>query len=114
MKTWILVLALLTITVSANAGQFCGDAILKDFENDCEKGATDTNQVGVGLDIPLYITDRLVVDQETRINYDGDNSVGTYTVFKPVLYEGILQKPVGVAIKGVTGLFNLVTFGKFK
>jgi len=54
--------------------------------------------VGLGLDIPLYISDKLIVDQETKIDLNAGDfgdfekaNIGTYTVFKPQLEEGILQ-----------------------
>jgi hypothetical protein len=66
-------------------------------------------EVGVGVDVPLYISEKLVVDQETKIDLNqgdfGDiekANVGTYTVFKPQLEEGILQ----TAFNKIKSLFN--------
>lgn len=68
--------------------------------NKCVGHPTEKNkmEVGIGLDVPLYKSESLHVDQETKIDLNqgdfGDfkkSNIGTYTVFKPQLEKGILQ-----------------------
>jgi hypothetical protein len=72
--------------------------------NDCVQHPKekDTWIYGVGVDIPLWKAEKLLVDQETRLELNnGVNSDGiaTYTVFKPQLEEGILQTAWGFLVK---------------
>ena len=63
-------------------------------------------EAGVGVDIKLWENDKLIVDQENKLNLnDGAIDEGdwsTYTVFKPKLEKGLLQT-IGDFI---SGLFN--------
>ena len=63
-------------------------------------------EAGVGIDVPLYKSGKLIVDQENKLNLNGGaidaGDFSTYTVFKPQMDEGILQ----TAWKKITGLFK--------
>lgn len=63
-------------------------------------------EAGVGLDIKLWENDKLIVDQENKLNLNSgainEGDFSTYTVFKPKMEKGLLQT-VGDFI---SGLFN--------
>jgi hypothetical protein len=63
-------------------------------------------EAGVGVDVKLWENDKIVVDQENKLNLnDGAIDEGdwsTYTVFKPKMEKGLLQT-IGDFI---SGLFN--------
>jgi len=68
--------------------------------NDCVEHTADKKarvEAGVGFDVPLWKTEKLIVDQETKFDLNSGNgtwtksNLSTYTVFKPQLDEGIFQ-----------------------
>jgi hypothetical protein len=70
---------------------FLGSVLNKCVEHPKEK---DTWIYGVGVDVPLWKAEKLIVDQETRLELNnGVNSDGiaTYTVFKPQMKRGLFQ-----------------------
>ena len=94
------VLVWFAVPAHANGSKNKCDSYLGYVLNSCADHPTEKNkmEVGVGLDIPLYISDKLIIDQETRIDLNAGDfgewsqaNIGTYTVFKPQLEEGILQ-----------------------
>jgi hypothetical protein len=68
--------------------------------------AEEKIEAGVGVDVALYKSEKLHVDQENKLNLNGgaidEGDFSTYTVFKPQLEEGILQ----TAWKKLKALFN--------
>jgi hypothetical protein len=52
-------------------------------------------EAGVGLDIKLWENDKLIVDQENKLNLNSgaidEGDFSTYTVFKPKMEKGLLQ-----------------------
>jgi hypothetical protein len=97
----VLAVAVFMIASEAQAGSLnCDSGFGKYVLNKCVD-TEDKNkmEVGVGVDVPLYKSEKLVVDQETKIDLNqGEDfaewdkaNIGTYTVFKPQLDEGILQ-----------------------
>jgi hypothetical protein len=65
--------------------------------NDCIPEAVkekDTWIYGVGVDVPLWKNDKVIIDQETKLDLnDGVNldGVSTYTVVKPQMERGLFQ-----------------------
>jgi len=117
MKRSLLVGLLLAVAVmfggvsGAEATLDCSSGLGKYILNDCVEHPKEKNkmEVGVGVDVPLYKSEKLIVDQETKIDLNqgdfGDfkkSNIGTYTVFKPQLDEGILQ----TAFHKIKSLFN--------
>jgi hypothetical protein len=107
-----LVLVCAQTAFASGYGDPC-DGYFKSLINECHEvghpTVKDKMEVGLGLDIPLYKSDKLIVDQETKIDLNagdfGDfekSNIGTYTVFKPQLEEGILQ----TAWKKIASIFN--------
>jgi len=93
------------------SGLSCDSHFGKYILNECASHPTvkDKMQVGIGVDIPLYKSEKLIVDQETKIDLNkgdfGDfkkSNIGTYTVFKPQLDKGILQ----IALAKLKGFFD--------
>ena len=76
--------------------------------NDCiqNEEVEEKIEVGVGIDIKLWENDKLIVDQENKLNLNGgaidEGDFSTYTVFKPKMEKGLLQT-IGDYI---SGLFN--------
>lgn len=110
MRKVMLAVAFGLVLVWASAAQARGGDPCKSFLasilNDCHEVGHPTEkdkmEVGIGLDIPLYKSETLIVDQETKVDLNagdfGDfekSNVGTYTVFKPQLEKGILQTAWG-------------------
>jgi hypothetical protein len=113
MKKLLAVLFITAMVIGCNQpaaeASFSCDGHFAKFINDCAEKPKDKMEVGIGLDVPLYISDSLVIDQETKIDLnEGDfgdfekSNIGTYTVFKPQLEQGILQ----TAWSKLSGLFN--------
>jgi len=84
------------------------ESFLSSVLNECGQHpqAEEKLEAGVGVDILLWENDKLVVDQENRLNLnDGAIDEGdwsTYTVFKPKMEKGLLQT-IGDFF---SGLFN--------
>ena len=83
------------------------ESFLGSVLNDCVEHPKekDTWIYGVGADLPLWKAEKLIVDQETRLDLnDGVNSDGisTYTVFKPQMEKGLFQ----IVGDFFSGLFN--------
>jgi hypothetical protein len=84
------------------------ESFLSSVLNECgsHPQAEEKLEAGVGLDIPLYKSEKLIVDQENKLNLNSgaidEGDFSTYTVFKPQLDEGILQ----TAWNKIKGLFN--------
>jgi len=84
------------------------ESFLSSVLNECgsHPQAEEKLEAGVGLDIPLYKSEKLIVDQENRVNLNSgaidEGDFSTYTVFKPQLEEGILQ----IAWSKIKGLFG--------
>jgi len=72
------------------------ESFLGSVLNECVGHPTEKNSMkyGVGVDVPLWKSDEVVVDQETRlelnngVNKDG---ISTFTVFKPQMEKGLFQ-----------------------
>ena len=110
----ILLLVMCGLTGSALARGNHGDpckSFLGSVLNDCVGHPTEKKEteVGLGLDIPLWKNDKVIVDQETKVDlHDGANDPewATYTVVKPQLEKGIFQTLgdwIGDLVKKVKG-----------
>jgi len=84
------------------------ESFLSSVLNECDPHpqAEEKLEAGVGLDILLWENDKLIVDQENKLNLNGgaidEGDFSTYTVFKPKMEKGILQS-IGDFF---SGLFN--------
>jgi hypothetical protein len=68
--------------------------------NDCVEHPTKKNkmEVGVGLDIPLWKNEKVIIDQETKLDLNAGEdweidaaNLATYTVVKPQMEKGLFQ-----------------------
>ena len=93
-------LAIVVFFIAAQAqagGLDCSSKFGQYVLNKCDPHpkAEEKIEAGVGVDVPLYKSEKLVVDQENKLNLNGgaidEGDFSTYTVFKPQLEEGILQ-----------------------
>ena len=104
----ILAIGLIGYNPAEARGLDCSSAFGIAILNECVEHpqAEEKLEAGVGLDIPLYKSEKLIVDQESKLNLNGgaidEGDFSTYTVFKPQLDEGVLQ----TAWKKLKGLFN--------
>ena len=77
------------------------ESFLGSILNECvvhpDQSVKPRMEVGIGADLPLWKTEKLIVDQETKIDLNSGNgtwkksNIATYTVFKPQLEKGIFQ-----------------------
>jgi len=107
MKKLVLLLCVLAIVGYSQQAEARGHkdpckTFLGSILNECipQKAEPEAKmEIGVGVDIPLYKSEGLIVDQETKLDLNTNDGFGeidpenlsTYMVFKPQLEEGILQ-----------------------